>query len=105
MKRRKNQFNLLNSNEFFFNKNCVFKNPLKLNLDSIIWLPEEVYKLNCDKTLLLVEHGSFISENFELIPGLFSKKSGIVTIIQKNNFVQEICIKSGLVYQGKKFKN
>jgi hypothetical protein len=104
-KRIRNQDNLLNSNEFLFNRNFINKHPLKLNLDSIIWLPEEVYKLNCDKSLLLVEHGSFISEKFELIPGLFSKKSGIAIISQKNNIVHEICIKSGLVYQGKKFKN
>jgi len=104
LKRIKNQDTFFWS-EFLFNKNYVSKNPLKINLDSILWLPEEVYKLNCDKSLLLVEHGSFISEKFELIPGLFSKKSGIVIISQQNNIVQEICIKSGLVYQGKQFKN
>jgi hypothetical protein len=52
-----------------------------------------------------VEHGDFISEGFELIPGFFSKTSGIVIIKQKNNLVQTISIKSGLVYEGKKFKN
>jgi len=118
----KNQFNLsnqillylnrfnshnteLDSGEILFNRNQIFKNPLKMNFGSIIWLPEEVYKLNCDKSLLLVEHGSFISEKFEIIPGLFSKKSGIVLINQQNNIIQEISIKSGLVYQGKQFKN
>jgi hypothetical protein len=55
--------------------------------------------------ILLVEHGDFISEGFELIPGLFSKTSGIVIIRQKNNLIQTISIKSGLVYEGKKFKN
>ena len=48
--------------------------------------------------MLLVEHGSFISENFEIIPGLFSKKSGIVIISFKNNLVSEISIKSGLYF-------
>ena len=55
--------------------------------------------------MLLVEHGSFICEKFEIIPGLFSKKSGIVIISYKNNLVSEISIKSGLVYQGKNFKS
>ena len=40
---------------------------------SIIWLPEETYKLDCENSILLVENGNFISENFEIIPGLFSK--------------------------------
>lgn len=72
---------------------------------TVIWLGEEVHKINCEPNLLLVEHGDFISEGFELIPGLFSKTSGIVTIRQKNNLIQTISIKSGLVYEGKKFKN
>jgi DNA-directed RNA polymerase subunit beta' len=71
---------------------------------TILWLGEEIYKVNCEQNILLVKHGDFISENFELIPGLFSKTSGIVNTQQKNNIVQTITIKSGLVYEGKNFK-
>jgi len=72
---------------------------------TIIWLGEEIHQVNCEPNILLVEHGDFISEGFELIPGLFSKTSGIVIIKQKNNLIQTVSIKSGLVYEGKKFKN
>jgi len=72
---------------------------------TIIWLGEEIHEVDCESTILLIEHGDFISEKFELIPGLFSKTSGIVSIRQKNNIVQTISIKSGLVYEGKKFRN
>ena len=72
---------------------------------TIVWLGEEIHLVNCEPNILLVEHGNFISEGFELIPGFFSKTSGIVIIKQKNNLVQTISIKSGLVYEGKKFKN
>jgi DNA-directed RNA polymerase subunit beta' len=72
---------------------------------TIIWLGEEIHKVNCEQNILLVEHGDFISKGFELIPGLFSKTSGLVTIVQKNNVIKTISIKSGLVYEGKKFKN
>lgn len=80
---------------------------LKLNIchKTIIWLGEEIHRLNCEQNILLVEHGDFISEGFEIIPGLFSKTSGIVFIRQKNTIVQTILIKSGLVYEGKKFKD
>jgi DNA-directed RNA polymerase subunit beta' len=71
---------------------------------TIIWLGEEIHKVNCEPEILLVEQGDFISEGFELVPGLFSKTSGIVTVKQKNNLIQTISIKSGLVYEGKKFK-
>ena len=72
---------------------------------TIFWLGEEIHKVDCDPSSVLVEHGDFISEGFEIIPGRFSKTSGIVVMKQKNNVVQTISIKSGLVYEGKKFKN
>jgi len=90
---------------FSFTPRQFNKTPLQIISRSTVWLPEETYKLNCDKNMLLVEHGSFICEDFEIIPGLFSKQSGIVIITYRNNLVSEISIKSGLVYQGKKFKS
>jgi DNA-directed RNA polymerase subunit beta' len=74
------------------------------NYRTIIWLGEEIHQVNCEQNILLVEHGDFISKGFELIPGLFSKTSGLVTLIQKNNVIKTISIKSGLVYEAKKFK-
>ena len=70
---------------------------------TMIWLGEEIHNITCEQNALLVEHGDFISKDFELIPGTFSKTSGFVTIFQKNNSVKTVSIKSGLVYQGKKF--
>jgi DNA-directed RNA polymerase beta'' subunit len=72
---------------------------------TLIWLSEEFHEVNCEPNISLVEHGDFISKGFELIPGLFSKTCGLVSIIQKNNVIKTIIIKSGLVYEGKKFKN
>jgi DNA-directed RNA polymerase subunit beta' len=69
---------------------------------TIIWLGEEIHQVNCKPNILLVENGDFISEGFELLPNLFSKTSGIITIRQKNSLIQTISIKYGLVYQGKK---
>ena len=92
-------------NTFLFSNSKIITKPITVNSGSIIWLPEEIYKVNVDRSLVFVEHGSFICKNFELIPGLFSKTEGIVVITQKGNIVQEISIKSGVVYQGKNFKN
>jgi len=71
---------------------------------TVIWLGEEIHKTKCEQNILFVEDGDFISEGFELIPNLFSKTSGIVTLTSKPNNVQIISIKSGLVYKGKKLK-
>jgi len=71
---------------------------------TLVWLGEEFHEVNCEPNILLVEHGDFISKGFELIPGLLSKTSGLVSLIQKNTIIKTIVIKSGLVYEGKKFK-
>ena len=72
---------------------------------TIVWLGEEVHEVKCEPAILLVEHGDFIAEGFELIPGLFSKTSGLISLVQKNNLIKTIIVKSGLVYEGKKFKS
>ena len=100
------RFNSKNNSIFYANrKNLSTKYKNSSSFKTIVWLIEEVHKVNCEPNILLVEHGDFISEKFELIPGLFSKTSGIVMVRQKNNLVQTISIKSGLVYEGKPFKN
>ena len=119
-----NSFRTLTGGSVYYDYKNLFKsNPINLTIPycnkihlkkkykpsisyrTIIWLGEEIHKVNCEQNILLVEHGDLISEGFEIIPGLFSKTSGIVTVRQKNNLVQTISIKSGLVYEGKKFKN
>jgi DNA-directed RNA polymerase subunit beta' len=98
--------NNINQTISYVNRSDLNHKHKSLNLfKTIVWLGEEIHKVNCEPNLLLVEHGDFISEGFELIPGLFSKTSGIINIRQKNNLVQTITVKSGLVYEGKKFKD
>jgi DNA-directed RNA polymerase subunit beta' len=70
---------------------------------TLIWLGEETHKVNCEQNILLVKQGDFIAKNFEIIPDRFSKTSGLVSITQKNNLIQTVVIKSGLVYQAKEF--
>jgi DNA-directed RNA polymerase beta' subunit len=95
----------------------TFVNQYKSNFDSfrnsqrgilkhrtIVWLGTEIHKTMCEETNLFVEDGDFIGNEFELIPNLFSKTSGIVNLSSKNNNTQMISIKSGLVYQGKHLK-
>ena len=76
----------------------------KRDYRTIIWLSEENHKLNCENSLLLIEPDSFISENFEIIPNVYSKTAGIVKIEQKNNIIQQISVKPGIVYTGKDLK-
>ena len=105
----------IDKNGFMFYKNFLnfqemesiflrLKLKKKILQRSLIWLSEETYKLNCDKNILLVENGNFISKNFEIIPNIRSKTAGIISVLQKNNIIEEIAIKAGFVYQGKQFE-
>ena len=74
------------------------------NHRTILWLGEEVYKLEGDQSILLVEEGDFIPKGFEFVPDYFSKTSGIIklnTLTQKKKMFQIVSIQSGLVYKGK----
>ena len=95
--------NFLNYHEM---KNIFLKLKLKKKIihHPLIWLSEETYKLNCNKNILLVENGNFISKNFEILPNIISKTAGIINVSQKNNTIEEIRIKAGFVYQGKQFE-
>ena len=98
----KNERNIL---KYLHYPKFTIKYKQKIHYKTVTWLGEETYSVNCEPNILFVEHGDFISEKFELLPGLYSKTSGLVTFIQKNNLIKTISIKSGLVYEGKKFKN
>ncbi len=101
------KFNEINKTiDFYWNKfNWKERYKSLVSHRTIVWLEEEVHKVNCEQSVLLVEDGDLISEGFELIPDKYSKTSGIVKIRQKNNRVKSILIKSGLVYEGQQFKN
>ena len=69
---------------------------------TLIWLEEETYNLNCEPSILLVKNGDFIMDNYEIIPDIFSKTSGLVILNQKNYIVNKVIIKSGTIYEGEK---
>ena len=68
---------------------------------TIIWLPEETFLLNRDRSLLLVEENEFIAENYEIVPNIFAKSTGIVEIMSKQNIILEVIIKPGRLIQVK----
>ena len=89
---------------YYFQPESKNYKPL-INYRTILWMGEEIYRVNCQQNILLVDQGDFISKGFELIPGLFSKTAGLVSLVKKNDLIKSILIKSGWIYETKKFKN
>ena len=69
---------------------------------TFFWLDEETHNLKCETNNLLVKNGDFISKNFKIMSGHFSKITGLVLVNQQNNLIQQVLVKSGLIYEGKK---
>jgi DNA-directed RNA polymerase subunit beta' len=84
------------SNEYLVKTNKIDKH--KRN-NTVIWLPEETFLLNRDRSLLLVEDNEFIAENYEIVPNIFSKSTGIVKIVSKQNIILEVIVKPGRLIQ------
>ena len=72
---------------------------------TLLWLPEETHYINRDCNVLLVESSEYITQNYEIVPNVYSKISGIVEIVEKNNIVNEIIIKPGLLQKAKNFND
>jgi len=91
---------IIRNKQIFSNTNIYFYKSLdKINYRTIIWLSEEIYKLNCESKFLEVDNNNFIPANFKLMPKIYSQSSGVVKINEKQNIVYQINIKSGLVYE------
>ena len=72
---------------------------------TLIWISEENYQITADNSLLFVQNKSLIDKNSEIIPNLFSKTSGIIFIEEKQNIIQGISIKSGVIYKINNFND
>ena len=96
-----NQKNISYPNNFIYYLSNLHKRYYK----TLVWLPEETHELNVDLRVLLIEPNTLISENFEIIPNVYSRTSGIVKIQKTNKTVNQISIKPGILYISESIEN
>ena len=65
---------------------------------TLLWIPQETHEINKDISLLMVKNHQRIEAGTEVVKDIFSQTSGIVTVIQKNDILREITVRSGNVY-------
>ena len=65
---------------------------------TLLWIPQETHEINKDISLLMVKNCQKIEAGTEVVKDIFSQTSGIVTIIQKNDILREIAVRSGKVH-------
>ena len=62
---------------------------------TLLWVPEETHEVNKDISLLVVEDGQYVEAGTEVVKDIFCQSSGVVEVVQKNDILREIVIKSG----------
>ena len=65
---------------------------------TLLWIPQETHEINKDISLLMVKNHQRIEAGTEVVKDIFSQTSGIVTVIQKNDILREITVRSGIVH-------
>ena len=62
---------------------------------TLLWIPQETHEINKDISLLMIDDGQWIEAGTEVVKDIFSQTAGIVTVIQKNDILREIIVRSG----------
>jgi DNA-directed RNA polymerase subunit beta' len=65
---------------------------------TLLWIPEECHEINKDISLLMVEDGEYVEAGAEIVKDMYCQSSGVVEVIQKNDILREIVIKSGEIH-------
>jgi len=65
---------------------------------TLLWIPEECHEINKDISLLMVEEGEYVEAGAEIVKDMYCQSSGVVEIVQKNDILREILIKSGEIH-------
>lgn len=65
---------------------------------TLLWIPEECHEINKDISLLMVEDGEYVEAGAEIVKDMYCQSSGVVEVVQKNDILREIVIKSGEIH-------
>ena len=96
-----NKFNTKISGIIYFLKiktNLINRKSKTYNIEQgggIFYLPEETFVVNKDISNIFVNNGNWVENNIEISENVYTKTSGFVKLIFKNNIVNKIIIKSG----------
>ena len=81
------------------------QNIQKITYPAIIWLGQETYELNDNDNFLKIKNETFIHKNCQITDSLYSKTSGFFVRTKKNNSIENISIKSGILYESENIKS
>lgn len=76
----------------------VDENQIITKAGEVIFIPEEIYQMNKDSSLKMVESGTFVTAGTEVVKDLYTHIDGIVEIKEYNDIIVEVTIRPGEVH-------
>ncbi len=87
-------------NNSFFQYESSYNNKIIVKNGKILFIPLENYKIEKDKTVLLVTNNTKLDfKHTEIISGVFSQTDGFIQTKESNNIIEEIDIKAGKFFE------
>ncbi len=76
----------------------VDENQIITKPGSVVFIPEEIYQVNKDSSLKMVENGTQVSAGTEIVKDLYCHLDGIVEFKEYNDVIHEITVRPGEVH-------
>ncbi len=76
----------------------VDENQIVTKPGNIVFVPEEVYQINKDSSLKMVENGTFVTAGTEVVKDVYCHIDGIVEFKEFNEVIHEVTIRPGEVH-------
>lgn len=64
----------------------------------VVFVPEEIYQVNKDSALKMVETGTFVTAGTEIVKDIYCHLDGIVEIKECNDVIHEITVRPGEIH-------
>jgi len=76
----------------------VDENQIITKPGSVVFIPEEIYQVNKDSSLKMVENGTQVTAGTEIVKDLYCHLDGIVEFKEYNDVIHEITVRPGEVH-------
>ncbi len=76
----------------------VDENQIITKPGSVVFIPEEIYQVNKDSSLKMVENGAKVTAGTEIVKDLYCHLDGIVEFKEYNDVIHEITVRPGEIY-------
>ena len=91
-------YSVSSSGEIRYNGIEVDENQIITKSGEVVFIPEEIYQINKDSSLKMVENGTFVTAGTEIVKDLYTHIDGIVQFKEFNDLIHEVVVRPGEIH-------